>query len=82
MKVVSLEDQTPYPRLDREELIILVDKIMSGEGTEEEVCYWVALFESNVPHPSGADLIFYPEKEPETAEEVVDIALSSKPISL
>ena len=42
-------------------------------------------FEANVPHPEASDLIFYPDRyfadEP-TAEQVVDCALSYRPLQL
>jgi Colicin immunity protein / pyocin immunity protein len=72
--------------LTRNELIELVGRIMRGEGdSQEEADRLVDLFVENVPHPEADDLIFYPEKvfgrEP-TAEEVVDAALSYRPIEL
>lgn len=76
----------------REELIKLGKKIVNCEGTEEEIDAMYDLFSSNVPHPNGANLFYYPEKynarrddisqyNP-TIEEVVDKALSYKPIAL
>ncbi|HEY4348115.1 MAG TPA: bacteriocin immunity protein [Gaiellaceae bacterium] len=70
------------------ELVDLVRRIMAGEGdTEEEGDALVELFEANVPRPGASDLIFWPEHaigEPRelTPEEVVDTALSYKPIPL
>jgi Colicin immunity protein / pyocin immunity protein len=72
--------------MTRDELVALVRRIMAGEGgSQEEADRLVDLFADNVPHPEAEDLIFYPEphfgREP-TAEEVVDRALSYKPIQL
>jgi hypothetical protein len=78
--------------MTREELIELGKKILNCEGTEEEVDIMIDLFNKNVPHPNGANLFFYPEnynarkddlsKYSPTVEEVVDKALSYKPIQL
>ena len=72
--------------MTRDELIDLVRRIMAAEGgTQEEVDRLVDLFLENVPHPEADGLIFYPEQhfghEP-TAEEVVDGALTYRPIEL
>jgi Colicin immunity protein / pyocin immunity protein len=81
----------PQERLSRAELIDLVRRIMNAEGeTEEEADAMVRLFEANVPRPGAADLIFWPEHalgdqyagRELTPEEVVDIALSYRPIAL
>jgi len=78
--------------MTREELIELGYKIVNCEGTEEEIDMMYDLFSRNVPHPDGANLFFYPEnynarrddlsQYNPTVEEVVDKALSYKPIQL
>lgn len=73
-------------RLSRDELIDLVRRAMSAEGrTQEEADDLVDVFVASVPHPEAGDLIFYPRqhfgREP-TTEEVVDRALSYRPIAL
>jgi hypothetical protein len=78
--------------MTREELIELGKKIVNCEGTEEEIDAMYELFSKNVPHPNGANLFFYPEnynarrddlsRYNPTIEEVVDKALSYKPIQL
>jgi hypothetical protein len=65
--------------MTREELIELVKKIMNAEGTEEEIHANIMLFKDNVSHPSPANLIYHDDL---TAEEVVDRALSYRPIQL
>jgi len=67
--------------LSKKELVELVDKIMQGEGTEEEIDEMINLLEKNVPHPEVSHLIFWPEKEL-TPEEIVEEALNYKPILL
>lgn len=79
-------------KMAREELIELGYKIINFNGTDEEHTKLILLFDNNVPHPNGANLFFYPEnydarkddlsKYNPTVEEVVDKALSYKPIQL
>jgi hypothetical protein len=78
--------------MTRDELIELGYKIKNFKGTEEEHYEILKLFSDNVPHPNGAKLFYYPEnfnarkhdlsKYNPTVEEVVDKALSYKPIQL
>jgi len=65
----------------REELVCLVQRIMHSDGTEAEIDEMVREVEENVSYTNVSDLIFYPEKEM-TAEEIVDKALSYKPLGL
>ncbi len=74
--------------LDRDRLIVLVERIRQSEGTEEEIDQWLDAVEQNIPAPAGyvTDLIFWPSDhgyagEP-SATEIVDKALSYKPICL
>ncbi|MEU6987346.1 bacteriocin immunity protein [Streptomyces sp. NPDC046324] len=68
--------------LTRDELILLVERIMEGEGSEEEHDALIAELKRNVRHPRVTDLIYYPENGEPTAEQVVDTALSYRPIEL
>lgn len=65
----------------REDLIVLVRKIMSCSGSESEIDAWLDQFQASVPHPAVTDLIYYGERE-YTAEEIVDLALGYRPVSL
>lgn len=65
--------------MSRDELIVLVDRIMRCDGTEE-IDEMIELLEKNVPDPEVSDLIFF--GEPKTPQEIVDKALSYKPILL
>lgn len=65
--------------MTREELIKLVEEIMMWEGTEEELTKKLDILKKNVPHPNPINLIYWDDL---TAEEVVDKALSYKPIQL
>ncbi len=64
------------------ELIELVRKIMECKGSEEEIDAWVLEVENSVQHPAVSDLIFYPENDDVTPEEVVEEALAFKPMGL
>jgi hypothetical protein len=65
----------------REQLIALVEKLISNEGTEEEDEEWLAILAQNVPHPEVSDLIYWNE-EGLSAEEIVDQALAWRPIEV
>ncbi|MET9802197.1 bacteriocin immunity protein [Streptomyces sp. NPDC006368] len=67
--------------MNRDELIRLVERIMAGEGTEEEHDQLVQLLQKNVPHPRVVGLIYH-SSPPLSAEEVVDQALAYRPIAL
>lgn len=72
--------QPVKPKLSREEMIELVAHIT--DGSEAQVEEKVDLFSANCKHPSGSDLIFWPDlvsefgegREP-TVEEIVDLAM-------
>ena len=74
--------------MSRAELIALVERIMAVEvGSEAEHDRLIERFEKNVPRPDASDLIFWPEHATSdarelSAEEVVDLALSYRPIEL
>lgn len=65
--------------MTREELILLVDKIMKCQGSEKEIDEMMELLEKNVIDPEVSNYIFYEEN---TLEEVIDKALAYKPIIL
>lgn len=66
--------------MTKEQLIKLVKELYNPKGkTEEEENRLLSLLEKNVPHPNVSDLIYWEDLTP---EEVVDIALSYKPIQL
>lgn len=72
--------------LDKAQLIRLVERILSGEGTEAEVDTWVSLVEQNVPDPNVWNLLFFPHTsglgDAPSAEEIVERALAYRPILL
>ena len=56
------------------------------DETEDQIDEWVTVFERSVPHPEASDLIFWPLRHglgtDPSAEEIVNAALSYKPIEL
>jgi Colicin immunity protein / pyocin immunity protein len=66
--------------MTKKDLIEIVNAIKSIEGkTEEDIDRLIEIFRKNVPHPAPTDLIYY---EDLTNEEVVDKALSYRPLLL
>lgn len=69
--------------MTKEELIQLARNIMNAVGkTEEENDEMLLRFIDNVPHPDASDLFFSLENDGLTAEEIVEKALSYKPLQL
>ncbi|GIO05697.1 hypothetical protein J31TS6_17250 [Brevibacillus reuszeri] len=68
-------------QVSKEDLIELVGKIMNVEGSEEEIDRMIEILKQSVPHPEVSDLIFWNENDL-TPEQVVEQALSYKPIQL
>ena len=72
--------------IQHRKLVELVRKIINVEGTEKEVDLWIDEFKKSVPHPMASDLIFWPQNYGlglgPTPEEIVEKALSYKPIDL
>lgn len=68
-----------YHFITREELVKLVEEIITWEGTEEELTKKLELFRKSVPHPSPINLIYWDNLTP---EKIVDKALNYKPIQL
>jgi len=70
------------PRItDRAELIALVQRIVDGRYTEEEVSDLLDVLERSTACPDVSDLIFWPKREM-TATEIVDAAMAHRPITL
>ena len=70
------------PPLSRDEMNSLVSRIFLAEGTESQANADVELFIANCRHPSGSDLIFWPNLVPEfgddyepTVEDIVELAM-------
>ena len=67
--------------LSKDQLIQLVRKLQRGEGSSEEVSFWLDLFERSVPYPGVVSLIYWSQEEL-NAEEIVERALAYQPIPL
>lgn len=71
---------------DRDQLVALVERLMSGDYTsDEEVDGDAAEFEASVPRPGALGLIYYWEDEFDhepTVEEVVDRAMNYRSMEL
>jgi hypothetical protein len=66
-------------KVSRDELIEVTRKLMNVDFQNEvESARLAGLFNANVPHPDGTDLIFWPKIEFDTPEALVDYALSYK----
>ena len=65
----------------RKELIAIVRRLMTADGTEQELDDMETWLEQHVPDPNVSRLIYHPEREL-TAEEIVDQALRYRPTPL
>ncbi|RJO73365.1 hypothetical protein D5S18_19200 [Nocardia panacis] len=67
--------------ITRAELIELVRRVMAAD---EDTDTYLQLLDTRTPHPAIADLIFHPpiELRDASAEQIVDAALSYRPIVL
>ncbi|MDP1511233.1 bacteriocin immunity protein [Paenibacillus sp. CMAA1739] len=76
-------DRDPLKRqkLNRSELIQLVEKIIRCEGTEEELDNMLNVVMQNTPHPEISNLIYWDDRGL-SAAEIVDEALRYQPIIL
>ncbi|MDX2306093.1 MAG: colicin immunity protein [Microscillaceae bacterium] len=68
--------------MNREELIELAKKIMTAEGTEKQYRENIIIFKKNVLDPNATDYFFDLSYTDLTPEQIVDKALSYKPIQL
>ncbi|MEO1255797.1 MAG: bacteriocin immunity protein [Bacteroidota bacterium] len=64
------------PTITKSELVEVVSRIINGD---EHTDFYLAVLNVNTPHPSVSDLIFWPEKEESTPEEIIETALGYKP---
>ncbi|GAA2790955.1 e9imm peptide [Streptomyces showdoensis] len=72
----------PAGRMPRDEAILLVQRLMNAEASEDEADEILANLERGLACPHISDYIFW-DLDPElTAEKAVDRALAYKPIAL
>lgn len=68
-------------KLSKEELIDLVEKICDVCGDEDQIDNWIEIIEKETGCPEVSDYIYW-EKENLSPKEIVETALSYKPILL
>ncbi|BAV05996.1 hypothetical protein SAMN05421788_10670 [Filimonas lacunae] len=80
---LALAETPERPRMTREQLIEVGNKIMSPGNNEEDTRTWMEIFDLHVPYPNGSSLFFIAEGATiddwdynPTVEEVVDKCLS------
>jgi hypothetical protein len=70
------------PDITRAELVEVTQRILD-EPADPDCPYYLLILRANVPHPAITNLIFRPAAGTEpTAEEIIDKALSYRPITL
>lgn len=81
---LALYQPTP-PVLNREQMLELVRRISTAEGSEAEIDAMVTVFDANCKHPDKNGLIFWPHGFPHdpakpepTVEEIVDRAMNGR----
>ncbi len=62
-------------------MIEIVERLIRGEGDDEQASQWLDALERSAPNPHFSNLIFY-SHEDLTAEQIVDRALAYRPIAL
>ncbi|QFY15048.1 hypothetical protein GBF35_50640 [Nonomuraea phyllanthi] len=67
--------------MTRDELVEIIRRIMEAD---QETDYYFKLLKVNGLHPRVSDLIFWPPEElwDATPEQIVDVALTYRPIAL
>ena len=75
---------TPRPQIavsvTKDDLIAIIDFLLSGEPSESEYDYFIQLLEIQTGNPHITDLLFHSDLE--TAEEILEEALTYRPIQL
>jgi hypothetical protein len=74
-----MEEEVQNRNLSDKDIIEIIQKIMHGEGSDEELNSWFDNELSDLPEISN--LIFYPEKQM-TPEEILERCRQHKPIYL
>ncbi len=77
----SLSWRSEWPRISKQEMIALVEKLMEGNGTQVELALMTLLFDANCIHFAKNGLLYYPEEYFEgnpdpSASEIVEKALT------
>lgn len=70
--------------ITRAELVELARRVMTANGAEHEIAFWLEMLALNIPDPRVSDLIFWPgeylgdgdNSREFTPEQVIDLALA------
>ena len=76
-----LTRNTLHQLYSRDELVLMIRRLQSSDGTDEELDWLLNEVRAAVPDPNVSDLIFY-EKPELSAEEIVDRAFAYKGIPI
>lgn len=68
--------------MEQSKIVQLVEDIRNASGTEEELDEMLDTFLESVPDPNAADYIYDVQYDHLTSEEIVEKALSYRPIQL
>ncbi|MEV3860432.1 e9imm peptide [Streptomyces sp. NPDC050095] len=70
--------------LSHAQAVALVRRVLSADGTEEEIDAWLRRLDRSLGCPTGyvSDLVFWPPEGELTPEEVVARALAHRPFAL
>ena len=82
--VLAAPHARQLPDLTRAELVELARRVMTVEGAEHEIHFWLDMLALNIPDPRVSDLISWPgeyfgdgdNSRELTPEQVIDIALA------
>jgi hypothetical protein len=72
-----------YPRvpdITRDELVEVVRRIQTSQPPEQT--WYLLVLDTNTTHPTVSDLIFDPPLDLDSPEQIVDAALTHRPIAL
>ena len=68
-------------RLTQPEMIELIERVMVGEGDDDEAAAWIDALERSIPNPHILDFFVYDQGDL-TAEQILDKASAYRPIEL
>jgi hypothetical protein len=81
-RILYQQSLTPSPDLSRSEMVEIVSRVMACDADHN---FYLELFLVNCKHPSGSDLIFWPNLVPElpqdrepTAQDIADLAMRGR----
>jgi len=69
-------------KITRDEMISVVQKLLDADGDEQDLDEALFNLIEQTGVPKISDMIFYPENDGVTAEEIVDAVLRIKPLRI